>query len=118
MRRRFESCRGRRVFPGQTFTTCFFFLHDSTCPFNLISLPSWQGQESRPVEASTRLFGRYALTGRRQYVSRSLRGGRRDADKALAQLVAQVDVDGPTSSHSVAELLAAHIDHLEGREAG
>jgi integrase len=59
------------------------------------------------------------LTGKDAYVSRSLRGGRREAEKLLAQLVAQVDRDGPTTRHSLDELLVAHIDHLEqrGREA-
>lgn len=59
------------------------------------------------------------LTGKDRYTSRTVRGGRRDAEKLLAQLVAQVDRDGPAARHTVNELLASHIDHLEhrGREA-
>ena len=54
-------------------------------------------------------------TGRPQYVSRSLRGGRRDAEKLLAQLVTKVDQDGPTTRHTLNELLTSHVDHLEQR---
>jgi integrase len=59
------------------------------------------------------------LTGKDRYTSRTVRGGRRDADKLLAQLVAKLDRDGPTTRHTLDELLASHIDHLEhrGREA-
>lgn len=55
------------------------------------------------------------VTGKHQYVSRTLRGGRRDAEKLLAQLVAKVDQDGPTTKHTLDQLLASHIDHLEQR---
>jgi integrase len=55
------------------------------------------------------------LTGKDRYTSRTVRGGRRDAEKLLAQLVAQVDRDGPSTRHTVNELLASHIDHLEHR---
>ena len=59
------------------------------------------------------------ITGRDRYTSRTVRGGRRDADKLLAQLVAKLDREGPTTRHTLNELLASHIDHLEhrGREA-
>ena len=59
------------------------------------------------------------LTGRDRYTSRTVRGGRRDADKLLAQLVAKIDREGPTTRHTLNELLTGHIDHLEhrGREA-
>ncbi len=59
------------------------------------------------------------LTGRDRYVSRSVRGGRRDAEKLVVQLVAQLDREGPTTRHTLNELLTSHIDHLEsrGREA-
>ena len=59
------------------------------------------------------------LTGRDRYTSRTVRGGKRDAEKLLAQLVAKIDVEGPTTRHTLNELLASHIDHLEhrGREA-
>lgn len=52
-------------------------------------------------------------------MSRTPRGGRRGAENLLAQLVSQVDRDGPTSRHTLDELLVSHIDHLEqrGREA-
>jgi hypothetical protein len=52
-------------------------------------------------------------------VSRTFRGGKREANKALAQLVAEVDSIGTHADQSVAGLLLAHIDHLEqrGREA-
>jgi hypothetical protein len=35
--------------------------------------------------------GRDADTGRKQYISRTIRGGRRQAEKKLARLVSQVD---------------------------
>jgi integrase len=54
-------------------------------------------------------------TGRDQYVSRTLRGGRREAEKLLAQLVSRADRDGPTPRHTLGELLMSHIDHLEQR---
>ena len=54
-------------------------------------------------------------TGKPQYVSRTLRGGRRDAEKLLAQLVTKVDQDGPTTRHTLNELLTSHVDHLEQR---
>jgi len=59
------------------------------------------------------------VTGKDLYESGTLRGGRREAEKLLAQLVVKVDRDGPTSRHTLNELLSAHIDHLEhrGREA-
>jgi integrase len=59
------------------------------------------------------------ITARPRYVSRTFRGGKRDANKALAQLVAEVDSIGTHADQSVAGLLLAHIDHLEqrGREA-
>ncbi|MGI8937545.1 MAG: tyrosine-type recombinase/integrase [Iamia sp.] len=58
-------------------------------------------------------------TGRDRYTSRTIRGGRREAEKLLAQLVATLDREGPTARHTLSELLTAHIDHLEarGREA-
>ena len=55
------------------------------------------------------------VTGKHLYVSRTLRGGRRDAEKLLAQLVAKVDQDGPTTKHTLDQLLARHIAHLEQR---
>lgn len=63
--------------------------------------------------------GRDPLTGKDSYTSQTVRGGRREAEKLLVQLVAKLDREGPTARHTVSELLAAHIDHLEarGREA-
>ena len=63
--------------------------------------------------------GRDAATGRHRYVSRSIRGGKRDAQRLLTKLTSELDTHGPTSRHTVDELLTAHIDHLEarGREA-
>jgi len=59
------------------------------------------------------------ITARPRYLSRTFRGGKREANKALAQLVAEVDSIGTRADQSVAGLLLAHIDHLEqrGREA-
>jgi len=59
------------------------------------------------------------LSGKDRYTSRTIRGGRRDAEKLLAQLVAKLDREGPTTRHTLDELLTSHIDHLEhrGREA-
>lgn len=59
------------------------------------------------------------LSGRDRYTSRTVRGGRRDAEKLLVQLVAKLDREGPTTRHTLDELLNSHIDHLEhrGREA-
>ena len=59
------------------------------------------------------------LSGKDRYTSRTVRGGRRDAEKLLAQLVAKLDREGPTTRHTLNELLTSHIDHLEhrGREA-
>ena len=59
------------------------------------------------------------VSGKDRYTSRTVRGGRRDAEKLLAQLVAKLDREGPTTRHTLSELLTSHIDHLEhrGREA-
>ncbi len=57
------------------------------------------------------------ITARPRYVSRTFRGGKREANKALAQLVAEVDSIGTHADQSVAGLLLAHIDHLEQRGA-
>ena len=63
--------------------------------------------------------GRDPLTGKNRYTSRSFRGGRREAEKLLVQLVATLDREGPTTRHTLDELLTVHVDHLEarGREA-
>ena len=51
------------------------------------------------------------ITARPRYVSRSFHGGKRDANKAPAQLVAEIDSIGTQADQSVAGLLLAHIDH-------
>lgn len=63
--------------------------------------------------------GRDPVTGRHRYVSRAVRGGKRDAQRLLNELTHELQVHGPTTRHSVAELVTAHVDHLEarGREA-
>jgi integrase len=62
--------------------------------------------------------GRDPITARPKYVSRSFRGGKRDAGKALTQLVAEIDVKGAQADLSVDGLLGSHIDHLEQRGRG
>ncbi|WP_395152523.1 tyrosine-type recombinase/integrase [Ilumatobacter sp.] len=62
--------------------------------------------------------GRDPITARPKYVSRSFRGGKRDAGKALTQLVAEIDVQGTQADLSVDGLLGSHIDHLEQRGRG
>lgn len=59
--------------------------------------------------------GRDPVTRRHRYVSRSLRGGKRDAQRLLTKLTAELDTHGPTSRQTVDQLLTAHIDHLEAR---
>lgn len=61
---------------------------------------------------------REPITGRPKYVSRTFRGGKRDAGKALTQLVAEIDVKGTQADLSVDGLLRSHIDHLEQRGRG
>jgi len=59
--------------------------------------------------------GRDPVTHKHRYVSRSLRGGKRDAQRLLTKLTNELDTHGPTSRQTVDELLTAHIDHLEAR---
>jgi predicted short-subunit dehydrogenase-like oxidoreductase (DUF2520 family)/integrase len=63
--------------------------------------------------------GRDPITARPRNMSRSFRGGKRDAGKALTQFVAEIDLKGTQADLSVDGLLGSHIDHLEqrGREA-
>lgn len=56
--------------------------------------------------------GRDPVTDKRRYVSRAFRGGKRDANNALAQLVAEIDREGVSTEATVNRLLTAHIDHL------
>jgi hypothetical protein len=62
--------------------------------------------------------GRDPITGRPRYVSRTFRGGKRDAGKALTQFVAGIDVRGTQADLSIDGLLTSHIDHLEQRGRG
>jgi len=57
--------------------------------------------------------GRDPITGRPRYVSRSFRGGKRDAGKALTQFVTEIEVKGTQADLSVDGLMTSHIDHLE-----
>lgn len=59
--------------------------------------------------------GRDPVTNKRRYVSRAFRGGKRDANNALAQLVAEVDREGVRTEATINRLLTAHIDHLATR---
>jgi integrase len=60
--------------------------------------------------------GRDPITGKRRYASRAFRGGKRDANHALAAFVAEVNREAvSTSEATVDSLLVAHVDHLEAR---
>ena len=59
--------------------------------------------------------GRDPVTKKNRYVSRAFRGGKRDANSALAQLVAEVDREGVRTEATINSLLSAHIDHLSTR---
>jgi hypothetical protein len=51
------------------------------------------------------LVGRDEITGRKTYVSKTFRGGRREAERALARLVAEVEAGSTTAAAgTVAEL--------------
>ncbi|MEM9655415.1 MAG: tyrosine-type recombinase/integrase, partial [Actinomycetota bacterium] len=60
--------------------------------------------------------GRDPVTGKRRYASRGFRGGKRDANAALAAFVAEVNRESvATNEATVDSLLVAHIDHLAAR---
>lgn len=59
--------------------------------------------------------GRDAVTGKHRYVSRTVRGAKRDAQRLLTKLTTELDDHGPTARNTVNELLTAHVDHLEAR---
>ena len=59
--------------------------------------------------------GRDPVSGKHRYVSRTVRGGKRDAQRTLARLTTDLQTHGPTTRHTINELLAAHVDHLEAR---
>ena len=56
--------------------------------------------------------GRDPITGKKRYVTRGFRSGKREANSMLAQLVAEVDRAGARTEGTVGYLLGAHIDHL------
>jgi integrase len=59
--------------------------------------------------------GRDPVTQKKRYVSRTFRGGKREANKALADLRHEVNRDAVTADVTVNRLLASHIDHLAAR---
>jgi integrase len=59
--------------------------------------------------------GRDPGTGRQRYVSRTVRGGKRNAQRLLAALTTELQTHCPTDRRTVNELLTAHVDHLEAR---
>ena len=59
--------------------------------------------------------GRDPVAGEKRYVSRSVRGGKRDAQRLLTRLSNELDTHGPTTRRTVNELLTAHVDHLDAR---
>ena len=59
--------------------------------------------------------GRDPVTQKKRYVSRTFRGGKREANKALADLRQEVNREPITADVTVDRLLAAHIDHLAAR---
>lgn len=59
--------------------------------------------------------GRDPVTGKKRYVTRGFRGGKREANNALAQLVAEVDREGAKTDGTIGALVDAHIDHLAAR---
>jgi integrase len=65
--------------------------------------------------------GRDPVTGRYEYVNRTVRGTKRDAQRAAAELVTEVERGSRrhTGRHSVSELLDRWIEHIErqGRAA-
>src|SRR4051794_14136740 len=49
--------------------------------------------------------GRDPLTGRTRYVTRTVRGGKRDAQRAMAAFIAEVERDGSAASGTFADLV-------------
>src|SRR6202042_2976251 len=82
----------------------------STCPSIRAQSASWDGQNGREAMAGSMRqrgkdswqlrvhAGRDPSTGRKRYVERTFRGTKRDASKALAAMVAEVD-QRPVGSH-------------------
>jgi hypothetical protein len=69
---------------------------------------------SRLVRVSV---GRDPTTRRYQYASRTVRGTKRDAQRAAAELVTEVERGGHRQKgrHTVAELLDRWMEHIEGQ---
>jgi integrase len=59
--------------------------------------------------------GRDPVTGRKKYVSRTFRGGKREANKALADLRHEVTREAVSADVTINRLLDSHIDHLAAR---
>ncbi len=59
--------------------------------------------------------GRDPITLKKRYLSRTFRGGKREAKKALVKLAGEVMHEGPQAEATVSHLVAAHIDHLAAR---
>src|SRR6516225_2500240 len=61
--------------------------------------------------------GRDPTTGRYQYVNRTVRGTKRDAQRAAAELVTEVERGShrQPGRHTVSELLDRWMDHIEGQ---
>lgn len=60
-------------------------------------------------------IGRNPLTGQRQYVTKTVRGGKREAQRALAALVSgPAPTAGPTAAMTVGEMLDRWFGHAEG----
>ena len=57
--------------------------------------------------------GRDPLSGRPQYVTRTFRGGRRDAERELAALVSSAETARPTASMTVGEALEQWFEHAK-----
>lgn len=60
-------------------------------------------------------LGREPLTGRRQYVTKTVRGTKREAQRALAALVAGPAPTGPVAALTAGQMLERWFEHAEGR---
>jgi integrase len=59
--------------------------------------------------------GREPLTGRRQYMTKTVRGTKREAQRALAALVAGPAPTGPVAAMTTAQMLERWFEHAEGQ---
>src|SRR5687767_5670768 len=57
--------------------------------------------------------GREPLTGQKQYVSKTVRGGKRLAEQELARMVAGGDRRTPTAALTVGEVLERWFEHAK-----